>query len=79
MTDRTRALLHEALKLSTAERAVLIAELAATLPAGEEQDAVDEAWRVEIQRRARAVLRGEGTSSSWDEVEARIRDRLPRP
>lgn len=76
MTERTRQILEQALQLPLTERAVLVAELAASVEADQDPADVDRAWLVEIERRARAALRGEGKSSTWDEVEARVRARL---
>ena len=78
MTQRARALLQEALALPLEERASVAAELLASLeeaPA-EDADAVQAAWAVEIERRARRVLSGKSTGEPWDAVRERTARRL---
>lgn len=57
MTDRTKELLAEVLKLPVRERASLAAEVLASIE-GEDPDA-EAAWLAEIERRGRRVLTGE--------------------
>ena len=64
---------HEAAKLSDAERAALALALIESLEAPADGDKVDEAWLVEIERRAAQVDRGEVDPVPGDEVFARVR------
>lgn len=79
MDSRVDRLLREALVLSVDERALLAAELLATLgpdvPAG--QGGEDD-WIREIERRARAAIAG-SPGMSWSEARARIQARLSNP
>jgi putative addiction module component (TIGR02574 family) len=75
MTERTRALLAEVLKLPAAERASLIAEVAAHLD--DEEATFDPEWLAELERRAHAA-RSDRTGSSLEEIEARLAQRLRR-
>ena len=79
MTTDVKQLLHEALKLSTDDRAELAAELLATLDESADAGDVDSAWASEIERRARRVLAGESSGTPWEEVRERLgRDLLKR-
>lgn len=73
MIERAQALLREALKLPSEERADVAAELLASLdqPEAEDAAAVQAAW-AEIERRARRVLAGETAGEPWEEVRERI-------
>lgn len=75
MTERVQQLVAEALKLPVAERAALIAEVAASM--SEEEGAFDPEWLAEIERRALEARR-ERSGASLEEVEARIAERLRR-
>jgi hypothetical protein len=44
----------------------------------ETDQSVEEAWALEIERRARRVLAGESTGTDWAEVRARL-GLTPRP
>ncbi|MCA9561380.1 MAG: addiction module protein [Myxococcales bacterium] len=74
MSEPTRKLLEEALNLPIHERAVVAAELLASLD-GEPDVDVEAAWADEIERRIRRVRAGQGEFQSWDEV---VRDLRPR-
>ena len=78
MSQRAQSLLHEALPLSTDERADVAAELLASLddPGTEDPASVQAAWATEIERRARRVLSGESSGEPWAEVRDRIARRL---
>ncbi|MBI2892965.1 MAG: addiction module protein [Deltaproteobacteria bacterium] len=69
--------LEEALTLPTQERARLAAELIASLDEGEDAD-VEQAWAVEIQRRAEELRSGKVEAVSWEEVRERLLRRLAR-
>jgi putative addiction module component (TIGR02574 family) len=79
MTERSQALLREALKLPSEERADVAAELLASLdePEAEDAAAVQAAWATEIERRARRVLAGESAGEPWENVRDRISRSLP--
>jgi putative addiction module component (TIGR02574 family) len=79
MTDRSAAVLREALTLPPNERADVAAELLASLDDAE-TDAVDveAAWAAEIEKRARRVLAGQSSGIPWEEVRARAEADLRR-
>jgi putative addiction module component (TIGR02574 family) len=60
-----------AMTLPEAERADLIAALLESLDR-EVEEGVEEAWRVEIDRRARELERGAVKSIPWDVVKERL-------
>ena len=78
MTQRARAVLHEALALPLEDRASVAAELLASLEELPTEDAaaVQAAWALEIERRGRRVLSGESTGEPWDSVRERTARRL---
>ena len=78
MTSRAQQLLREALTLPVEERADVAAELLASLDEAPPEDAaeVEAAWAREIERRARRVMSGESTGEPWDDVRARVVQRL---
>ena len=78
MTQRAQAVLHDALALPADERADVAAELLASLEAAAPEDAaaVQEAWAVEIERRARRVLSGTSSGEPWSIVRERTARRL---
>jgi hypothetical protein len=57
VTRESHAVIDAALRLSTKERAEVIAKLLATLE-GEPDEDVEAAWAAEIERRARRVIAG---------------------
>lgn len=66
-----------AARLSADERAQLALELIQSLDAGTEADTgVDEAWQIEIERRATEVDRGLVDPVPGDEVFRRVRAKL---
>jgi putative addiction module component (TIGR02574 family) len=78
MTSRVQALLREALALPADERADVAAELLASLdevPADDPAE-VEAAWAREIERRARRVMSGESAGEAWEDVRARVMQRL---
>lgn len=76
MTQATRELLERALKLEPAERAVLVAELVASLDGDEPEDQVEAAWADEIERRVRAMPPAGAPLAGADDVFARLRTHL---
>jgi len=71
MTKATSNLLNKALRLTTAERAELAAELLASLD-GEPENEVEAAWAVEIERRVERVRSGQAKGRPWSEVRERL-------
>ena len=78
MTSRAQALLREALTLPTSERADVAAELLASLEDAppENPAEVEAAWAREIERRARRVMSSESAGEPWEDVRARVLQRL---
>src|SRR5690606_29594309 len=75
MSTRSPELEHvlsQALQLSVDERAVLAAELWASLH-GESDPEVDAAWADEVQRRLERIASGEDAMVPWEEVRERLR------
>lgn len=81
MTSKAADLLREALALPIQERADVAAELLASLDdaAADDASAVEAAWAVEIERRARRVMAGESSGTPWEEVRRRAEAELRRP
>ena len=73
MARSARDLFEEAMRLDPEERAVLMRLLIEALDA-ETEDGVDDAWRVEIERRMAELDSGSVEPIPWEE----IRDRLYR-
>ena len=78
MTSRAQKLLREALTLPAEERADVAAELLASLDEAPPEDRaeVEATWAKEIDRRARLVMSGESIGESWEDVRARVVQRL---
>jgi putative addiction module component (TIGR02574 family) len=78
MTSRAQELLREALTLPVEERADVAAGLLASLDEAPAENAaeVEAAWAREIERRARRVMSGESTGEPWEDVRARVIQRL---
>ena len=66
---------HKAAQLSDSERAELALALIESLD-GDVDAGVDEAWRLEIERRVAEIDRGEAQLIPGDEVFARLRRKL---
>lgn len=75
MSSKLAELKQKAAQLSDAERAELALSLIESLD-GPADPGVEEAWRLEIERRLAQVERGEVQLISGDEVFARLRRRL---
>lgn len=75
MSDTLAELKQKASQLSKSERADLALSLIESLDGPADPD-VEEAWRVEIERRIGQLERGEVELVSGDEVFAKLRRRL---
>ena len=75
MSNTLTELMEKASQLSETERAELALSLIESLDGPADPD-VDEAWRVEIERRVGQIERGEVPLIPGDEVFARLRRRL---
>jgi putative addiction module component (TIGR02574 family) len=73
MSEPTKKILDEALKLTIPQRAEVAAELLASLEGESEPDA-EAAWAAEIEQRIRRIRSGRATGRPWAEV----RDRFGR-
>lgn len=71
MTDATKTVLADALRLNVDSRAELAAELLASLDGPADPDA-EAAWAVEIERRVAAIEAGTVKLEPWDNVKRRI-------
>ena len=71
MTKSTAAVLADALRLDTPERAELAAELWGSL-SGPADPRAEAAWDVEINRRLAAITTGVAKLESWESVKRRI-------
>lgn len=79
MTDRSQALLRDALTWPADERAEVAAELLASLDdSAEDLAEVQAAWAKEIERRGRRVLAGESSGEPWEDVRDRVARRLAK-
>jgi putative addiction module component (TIGR02574 family) len=75
MSDMLAELMRKAFQLSDTERAELALSLLESLDGPADPD-VEEAWRLEIERRIGQIDRGEVQLIPGDEVFARLRRRL---
>ena len=76
MNARTRKLLEEVLELPASERALLVAELDASLEGEDTPEEVEKAWAEEIERRVLDVEEGRVQAIPASEVHQALRDRL---
>jgi putative addiction module component (TIGR02574 family) len=72
MTDKTQAILEQALKLSPTERAYMAEQLIASLDEVADIE-VEKAWQEEIQKRIQQVESGEVKTIPWEEVQRQLR------
>jgi putative addiction module component (TIGR02574 family) len=72
VTRESHEVIDAALRLSTKERAEVIARLLASLEGERDEDA-EAAWAAEIEQRARRVLAGEGEFEDWETIRERLR------
>jgi putative addiction module component (TIGR02574 family) len=71
MTDATKSVLAEALRLDVDSRAEIAAELLASLDGPADPDA-EAAWAAEIERRVAAIEAGAMKLEPWANVKRRI-------
>ena len=71
MARSARELFEEAMRLDPEERATLMRLLIDTLDA-ESDEYVDDAWRVEIERRMAELDAGAVQTVPWEELRARL-------
>ena len=71
MTEATKTVLAEALRLDVDSRAELAAELLASLDGPADPDA-EAAWAVEIERRVAAIEAGTVKLEPWETAKRRI-------
>ncbi len=72
MTDKTQAIVEQALKLSPTERAEVAEQLIASLDEVPDTD-VEQAWQEEIQKRLHQIEHGEVELIDSDTVMAELR------
>ena len=71
MARSARELFEEAMRLDPEERATLMRLLIETLDA-ESEEGVDDAWRVEIERRMAELDSGTVQTIPWEELRERL-------
>ena len=71
MTRTAEILLRDALTLDEGDRAAIAGLLIDSLEA-EPEDGVEEAWAIEIDKRAAQVDSGQAATIPWDKVRARL-------
>jgi putative addiction module component (TIGR02574 family) len=71
MAKSARELVEEAMKLGPEERATLMRLLIESVDA-ESEDGVEDAWRVEIERRMAELDSGTVQTIPWEELRARL-------
>ncbi len=71
MAKSARELFEEAMRLDPEERATLMRLLIENLDA-ESEEGVEDAWRVEIERRMAELDSGSVQTIPWDELRARL-------
>jgi len=74
MARSARELFEEAMRLDPQERATLMRLLIDTLDA-ESEEGVEDAWRVEIERRMAELDSGAVEAVPWEELRARLYQR----
>ncbi len=72
MGKSSQAILDEALKLPSKERAAVAEQLIQSLDPIQETE-VEQAWQKEIQRRLTEIENGEATTIPWEEVQNRLK------
>ncbi len=77
MSDTTRQVIEQALRLPVKERAEIAAELLASIDGEGDADA-EAAWAAEIERRARRAIAGDSKGTDWQVVRGRLRAKVRR-
>jgi putative addiction module component (TIGR02574 family) len=77
MKPEEESVIDQALQLPKTARAALAARLLDSLDTEVDAEA-EEAWAVEIERRARRTLSGESKGTDWDVIQSRVEERLRR-
>ncbi len=72
MQKSSQAILEQALKLPSNERAAVAEQLIQSLDPIQETD-VEQAWQQEVQRRLTEFENGEATTIPWEEVQRRLK------
>ena len=75
MTKGAKAILAEALRLDSSERAEVAAELLASLDGPADPDA-EAAWEAEIGRRVADIEAGTAKLEPWEDVKRRIEKKI---
>ena len=75
MTKGAKAILAEALRLDSDERAEVAAELLASLDGPADPDA-EAAWAAEIERRVADIEAGTAKLEPWEDVKRRIEKKI---
>ena len=71
MARSARELFEEVMRLDPEERAALMRLLTDTLDA-ESEEGVEDAWRIEVERRMAELDSGAVQTVPWDELRARL-------
>jgi putative addiction module component (TIGR02574 family) len=77
MNARTKKLLEEVLELPASERALLVAEVDASLDGEDTPEEVGKAWDAELERRIDDVVAGRVKTLDADEVLADLTAKYP--
>jgi putative addiction module component len=77
MNERARRLLKEALELPAEERAMLCAEIEATLEEADSPETIEAAWREEIAHRIREIEEGTVELLDGEAVLAELHAKYP--
>jgi hypothetical protein len=77
MSEAAKKVLHDAMELDDPDRALVAAELIASLDGTEDAD-VEAAWALEIDRRVSEIEAGTAELSSWADVRRRIESEILR-
>lgn len=75
MSEATRKLLAEAMQLDDPDRALVAAELIASLDGPADADA-EMAWAAEIDRRVEEIQTGAGNLTSWEALRKQIEQEI---
>ncbi len=76
MNARTKKLLEEVLELPASDRALIVAELDASLEDEGTPEEIEKAWAEELERRVRDVEEGHVKTIPASEVHRALRERL---